>query len=146
MATIEERTSNDELLEFVRLQQKLAEALEEVGGGESTDMGMRVERGTVSIDDTDWAFNWHGSGVLFVRAGDRVQVDMHRRLDNPMFVDRWRLEIYFQSLGRRGNKLLNRLSGSNEGSAADRVQAWLDRLAEQGRLRSLDAGFELVLR
>lgn len=55
--------------------------------------------GSIEVNGIEWTFHKHGSGLLFQRASDGLTIDVHRNLDRPEYIDAWRLEQYFLSLG-----------------------------------------------
>lgn len=86
--------------ELKRFQNALVSALRKerpdvdlVEGGRSGHWP-KPKAGAFHMNDEVWGYSFHGAGVRFVRISDLLIVDMHDHVDNPDYVDEYRLELY----------------------------------------------------
>ena len=57
------------------------------------------KKGSLRIGNDTWHFHKPGAGISFKRNSDAIIVDIHRKLNDPICFDSWRLEQFLESLG-----------------------------------------------
>lgn len=122
--------------EFAALQRALCIQLRESFPFEDirslTDL---PKRGSISLDDSYWEFQRHGSGISFIRVPEGDVVDAHAELvAQPSGIDACRLAQYFESKGIGQFEY-----DSKQYNATDErsIKSMLEYMHEKGRLESV---------
>jgi len=96
--------TTESVFQFLQAQSSLLSELRRAHAS-SQDLKWLLDfpsKGNVRLPNGEvWAFSKHGAGIRFVRAGHEPQVviDVHRNLDKPLMVDKWRLTQFLESIG-----------------------------------------------
>ncbi|MCP4500967.1 MAG: hypothetical protein GY822_13495 [Deltaproteobacteria bacterium] len=98
--------------QFIELQSALFESFCQDNTGEisSNEFHPDARLGVICVNDKDWNWNIHGTGVLFT-SSLLVKVDIHEVLTKSVYFDQYRLRTYFGSLGKKGVQMLERIVG-----------------------------------
>lgn len=133
------------LVEYVSLQQPLWSKILHACGGSVDSLLLDVlTSGFVDHDGQKWSFKKHGRGVLFSEEGGKRRVDLHDVSAEADRLDSWRLATYFEGLGPKGEKFINRVFGTPGGAMEHRVERWLAQLVAEGALVQGGPAFRLA--
>lgn len=89
---------------YVKLQSELISATR-AAYPNAKDMKWMLDfpkSGIIEIDDYQWSFIKHGSGLKFIRqkVSPFITVDIHKYFDEPKAFDSWRLVEFLNSFWR----------------------------------------------
>jgi hypothetical protein len=127
----------EHMRKFVAIQTGLIHALcDSRGGLEQSGLDRIPRAGSLVLDDNEWYFHKHGSGVSFKAKKDGTVIDAHvETIEAPDAIDAWRLFQYFESIGV---SCVECCSTSRHDVTSERqIEAMLAPLLEEGRLIAL---------
>ena len=133
----------NELESYTRLQQGLLNSLREqlkVDGS----LASLPRSGELTFDGGIWKFTRHGTGARFEQRATGVVVDIHDEFEHPELFDAWRLRTYFGSLGKRGEKSLQKAVDVRGQPMEKALEQVLSTLSATGQVEQVGRHYRLA--
>jgi len=131
------KLSEEMIREFIRLQTLLYESFIQqvdvkICKNDYISLAPELKMGSIFIDEDEWVYNKHGSGVYFERKSDGVVIDNDRKFNEPNQFSERRISEYLKSIN--GNKVEVNWH---------LVKIFLSTLLEQGKIKLTDNDYGL---
>jgi hypothetical protein len=134
---------HEPILVLLALQKSLAESLVAAFGSPGKLLENLPRTGSVTCRAMTWTFQQHGLGLWFSAADGSMRIDIPVLEEDVETLDAWRLGLYLGSLGRGGEKILERALGRRPGTRMARARNWLESLVAEGVLERAGRAYRL---